>query len=150
MSIITTQNAHGLALSHAAETMLRTLGGIEVCVRFAIPTTAATAEFGIATSSIADIRISPVIVRNAGSTASSRKQAANAPLSSADEPAGSIEFLLPAAAVDRAAQLDGYSSAVAWFAHALGIVLNDELHAIASIATENFAGQPYLYRITTR
>ena len=161
MSVITPQSAHGLALARAAECMLRTLGGVEISVRFASPATPATAEFGLAASTTTDVPISPVIVRTTDATKGSNVGAPhNAPsiVRGSDQGAhnalsswgSAIEFLFSASAVLRASQLDGYSSPIDWFAHSLGIVFNDMLYPIASVTTENFAGQPYLYRATTK
>jgi hypothetical protein len=137
MTIITPQAARGLALARTAETMLRTLGGVEVTVRFASPTTASSAEFGLSVSSITDTPVEPVIVRASDARA----------LSVGNE--RGPEFLFPASSVQKAALAGGYSSPVDWFAQSLGIFFNDLLHPIASVSTENFAGQSYLYRVTT-
>jgi hypothetical protein len=152
MTIITPQVARGLALARAAESMLRTLGGQEVAVRFAAPT-ASTAEFGIPSSTTTDVPISPAVVRNAGVPGTSRAATLSIgapPVSPADGIAdNALEFLFPATTVEPAAQQAGYSSVPDWFAAALGLVFNGALRPIASVATENFAGQAYLYRVTT-
>jgi hypothetical protein len=152
MTIITPQVARGLAMSRAAEAMLRTLGGQEVSVRFAAPT-AITAEFGIAASTTTDVPIAPVVVRNAGTSTTSRAAmlsiGAAPPSATNGVGLNTLEFVFPATAVEPAAQQAGYSSASDWFGGALGLVFNDVLHPISSVATENFAGQAYLYRVTT-
>lgn len=150
MTIITPQVARGLALSRAAEAMLRTLGGQEVAVRFAAPT-AGAAEFGIAASFITDVPIAPVIVRNGSGTSRSATLSVGAALLSPNDGIvnSALEFVFPATAVEPAAQQAGFSSVPDWFAAALGVVFNGTLFPIASVATENFAGQAYLYRVTT-
>jgi hypothetical protein len=144
--IITPQFARGLAIARAAESMLRTLGGVEVSVRFSSPTTPAFCEFGLAASSTTDVQLSPVLVRNANTatpkTVSRFSRGTNAPMND-------LEFVFAAGAVEKAAQLDGYPP-IDWFARSLGIFFSDALHPIISVATENFAGQPYLYRVTTK
>jgi hypothetical protein len=137
MSIIDLTSARGLAFAHAAETMLRTLGGVEIAIRFAAPSSVAMAEFGLPNSSTFDVTISPVLVRNAV-----MPQVREADL-------GPKEFLLPSAAVQNAASANGYTSASDWLAAALGIVCDGALYRIANVAAESFAGQPYLYRVTT-
>ena len=145
MTIITPQAARGLALARTAETMLRTLGGVEVTVRFASPTTASSAEFGLSVSSITDTPVEPVIVRASDARALSVPHVREANVGNERGP----EFLFSASSVQKAALAGGYSSPVDWFTQSLGIFFNDLLHPIASVSTENFAGQSYLYRVTT-
>jgi hypothetical protein len=156
MTTISTSAAHGLAIARAAEAMLRTLGGVEVAVRFASPTTPSTADVGLAGSTINDVRLSPVVIRTTNS-ASRKRPGAQLNAVFVEWGAGdrlatniAVEFLFPASAVTRASRVDGFSSPIDWFSHSLGIVFGDVLYPIASVTTENFAGQPYLYRITTR
>jgi hypothetical protein len=174
MTIITPQAARGLALSRAAETMLRTLGGVEVSVRFASPTNASGAEFGLSTSSLNDIPIEPVIVRTADVAlrplglanglvphplVPHPREALRARVGDAgSNNFGSAdptftpgpEFLFAASSVTLAALAAGYTSPIDWFAQSLGIVFNNTVYPIAIVTTENFAAQPYLYHVTTQ
>jgi hypothetical protein len=146
MTIITPQVARGLALARTAETMLRALGGVEVSVRFATPNSAASAEFGLSASSITDTPVEPVIVRSSDAPALSVPHVREA--NAGNKNAGP-EFLFAASSVQKAALAASYASPVDWFAQSLGIFFDGLLHPIASVSTENFAGQPYLYRVTT-
>jgi hypothetical protein len=149
MSMIDTNSARALAFAHAAETMLRTLGGVEVAVRFASPTSASNSEFGLPSSTTSDVLISPVLVCNANANST----ATNAPHLRASlasrNTAATKQFLLPAAAVENVASANGYASPSDWLASALGFFFDGTLYPIANIAAESFAGQPYLYRVTT-
>jgi hypothetical protein len=127
MSDVISKN-RAAALARSAQAMLRALGGGGVAVRFpAAPAeNAGNAELGIDGPVTQDYMITPVVARAA---ADSR-----------------LEFLFSpdslAACLDERGE-----SGEDFFASALGIVQGEKLLPIESVATESFAGTPYLYHV---
>jgi hypothetical protein len=125
----------GAALVRAADAMLRSLGGEEI--RLLLPALVmpsdASAALGLVDPGVEEVVLSPVVLQNL--------------TTSNTGPRRRIELLIPSSAVE--AQLEARNTAAAHdlFESALGIVHEGELFHIEGIATEYFAGTPYLYRV---
>jgi hypothetical protein len=127
--------ARGPALARAAEAMLRALGGVELALRFAYvsePETDAD-QLGLTPAQTEDVTLSPVLVRTLAPDAR--------------QPRSKVELLFAAAAVAAQAELRQAASGAALLESAAGVLYAGRLLRITAVATEHFAGTPYLYRV---
>lgn len=115
------------AIARATDAMLRSFGATEVAL---VLPTAAGSDLGLSGPVVEQVALAPAVVRAA---AGSRP---------------GIELLLPAATVAAAAELRNLNSAEALFETALGVLHGGRLLRITSVASDTFAGTPYLFRIT--
>jgi len=115
-----------------ADGLLRALGGASISLR--LPTNVANAgtngELGLSAPVFQDVALCPVIVRDLSNAKQER-----------------YELLISGLAIAQQVELQDTDSADALFASALGIVHGDDLLQIESIAADEFAGTPYLYRV---
>ena len=115
----------------AAAAMLRALGGAEISLRISAPMRAAdTRGLGLQQYEIAEVRLSPAIVRQ---------------LKAAPNP--QWEVLLPASEVEAKLGPDADSIAAALHTNA-EMICNRKALRIRSVSAELFANCEYLYRIT--
>jgi hypothetical protein len=125
----------GFALVRAADAMLRSLGGEEISLL--VPAAGmpgdAVAQIGLVDPGVEEVKLSPVVIRNL--------------LTSNAGPRRRVEFLVPASAVASELSSRNVASAEAFFDEALGVMHDGDLFHIEGIATEYFAGTPYLYRV---
>ena len=128
--------ARGIALTRAAEAMLRTLGGEAITLLFPMSTlpNEPAAQLGMIDPGVTQVAISPVIVRNLHRENSTARC--------------QLEFLMPGSAVRAAIGSRNASSAAQFFDSALGIVYDGRLLRIQHVDTEFFAGTAYLYRLS--
>ncbi len=124
-------NPRGLALARAAEAMLRALGGGEVVLR--CPAAAAAnetnRELGLEAPVTEDLTVAPVLVRLKANAGTAR-----------------MELLFPPAVL--ASYLaDRRQPAEQFFSSLIGVLHQDRLLHVESMAAETFAGTPYLYRV---
>ena len=129
------ESARGIALTRAAEAMLRSLGGEEVTLLFpmsSLPDDPA-AQLGLCDPGVEEVRIKPVIVRNLHRETNGTRWL--------------LEFLMPGSAVRTVMESRHFTSAHAFFDAALGIAYEGHVLRIASVETEFFAGTAYLYRV---
>ena len=133
MPLIAT-DTRAIALSRAAESMLRALGGGEVSIRCPVTPAAnsANAELGIDGPVTQDFTVWPVVAR--------------ACVARVSDPRQRFEFLFAPSTLT-AYLADRGQDAQAFFQAALGIVHEEKLLYIESMATDTIADTPYLYRV---
>ena len=129
------QVARGLAAVRAAEALLRTLGGCTVYVRF--PVSVATAgdalQLGLQAIATEDVELAPAVTRALKKDNDSQRK---------------MEVTISAASLTRAKDIQDANSAEQFFEAALGLIYNEKLWRIESLAVDDFGGMPYLYRLT--
>ena len=126
------------AFARTADTLRRVTGGRTVLLRMPAPASPlASEQLGLATPYFQDVPLAPVAFRKARTQSASGRQLPP-------------ELLVSATVVELTVGSLDYASASILFATALGIVIDDELFAIESAATEQVFGKPYLYRLTLR
>ena len=130
-----TQAARGLAAVRAAEALLRTLGGCTIYVRVPlnVVTTGDASQLGLKSPGTEDIELSPAVTRALRKTTDSQRR---------------MEISLSVTSLSNAKDIDDANSAHQFFDAALGIVYADKLWRIESLQVDDFAGTPYLYRLT--
>lgn len=130
---------------HAADTLLRAMGGRTVTLRLPAPAVPddPTEQLGLATPLFQDTPLAPAVFRKARAQVTAGKQTR-------------WELIVSAAAVERIVGSLAYASASVLFAQAAGILLGDpgdpaaELLEILSATSEEAAGRPYVYRLILR
>ena len=129
---VSLQSARGNAAVRMADGLLRALGGVPISLRLPTPiaTPGTSGELGLSAPIFQDVSLEPVMVRDL-SAAKQQK----------------FELLISASAVSQQVELQNADSADALFALALGFVHGDDLLQIESVAADEFAGTPYLYRV---
>jgi hypothetical protein len=128
------QAARAFAAIRAAEALLRTLGGCTIYVRIPGATTSGDAsQLGLQPIATDDIELSPAVTRALAKQKDSQRR---------------MEITISAASLSRAKDIEDADSAAQFFDAALGIVHADRLWRIESLQVDDFAGTPYLYRIT--
>lgn len=124
--------ARANAALRMADSLLRSLGGAAVSLR--LPANVANAgtngELGLSAPIFQDVALCPVVVRDL-STAKQQR----------------VELLISGLAIAKQVELQVADSADSLFASALGFVHGDDLLQIESVAADQFAGTPYLYRV---
>ena len=126
----------GHAVLRAANAILRSLGGQEIHLLFALnalPDETAT-ELGAVDPGVETVAIGPVIVRNLA--------AANA------GPRRRVEFLIPGSEIAAQVATRNAESAAAVMDAALGVAYDGQIYRIEGTVAEQFAGTNYLYRVT--
>ena len=123
--------------TRAADSLLHSLGG--TCVSLRIPTpllSGGTAtEIGLTPSLYQDVPLAPAALR---SLANSKPALARA----------RYEILISASAVQKQMELNNFNSADDFFGSALGLIYQGDLLHIENVARDDYAGSPYLYRVT--
>ena len=121
----------------AADSLLRSLGG--TCISLRIPSPLLSGgtptEIGLAPPLYQDITLAPAVLR---SLTNSKPALARA----------RYEILISASAVQKQIELNNFDSADDFFASSLGLVYQGDLLRVENVARDDFAGSPYLYRIT--
>lgn len=125
----------GSALVRAADAMLRSLGGTQVC--FLLPQMGLpddpSVQLGLVDPGVEQVTLAPVVVRTL-------------PTSNTG-PRRRLELLIPTTAISQELNSRNLASPQAFFDSALGVAYNNELLHIEGVATEYFAGMAYLYRV---
>lgn len=123
------------AVTRAAEAMLRSLGGSEICLVFPLVAMPAdpSAQLGLSDPGIVQVKLAPVAVRTLATSSSG--------------PRRRLEFLISSSTVS--VELPGRNapSPESFFGAALGILYDGEMFHIVHVLTEYFAGAAYLFRI---
>jgi len=130
-----TTGVSGIAVTRAADAMLRALGGSTVSMLFpaaAMPNDPST-QLGLVDPGTEEVAFCPVVVR-ALTTANTG-------------PRRRLEFLLSATAVAETVSSRDAASAEALFNSALGMLYDGDLFHVEGVTTEYFAGTAYLYRV---
>ena len=124
--------------ARTADTLLRATAGRTVLLRIPSPAAPlASEQLGLATPYFQDVPLAPVVFRKARTQATPGKPQR-------------IELLVSSTIVELTVGSLEYDSPNVLFATALGIVIDDELFAIESAATQQAFGKAYLYRLTLR
>lgn len=127
------------AAVHAADTLLRGVGGRAVMLR--IPATASagdiTEQLGLAVPEFQDIELAPVIFRSVRAVVAEGKPA-------------KWELLVSAAAVETLVGSMGYGAAESLFGAAFGILIDGVLMTVESTTAMVTAGAAFLYRLVLR
>jgi hypothetical protein len=126
----------GLAVVRAADAMLNTLGGDEVILLFPllVMPNDPSVQLGLVDPGVQQVVFSPVVVRTLVTPSSG--------------PRRKLEFLISSTAVNDALTSQNMATAEALFANSLGVMFDNDLFHIEDVATEYFAGTPYLYKLT--
>lgn len=128
------QVARAFAAIRAAEALLRTLGGCTIYVRIPNATTSGDAsQLGLQPIATDDIELSPAVTRALKSQKDSQRR---------------MEITVSAASLSRAKDIEDADSAAQFFDAALGVIYAEKLWRIEGLQVDDFAGTPYLYRIT--
>jgi hypothetical protein len=125
-------SARAAAALRMADALLRALGGVPVSLRLPanIADPSINGELGLSAPVFQDVALCPVIVRDLSNNKQQR-----------------FELLISGLAIAAQVELENVGSADALFASALGILHGDDLLQIQSVAADEFAGTPYLYRV---
>jgi hypothetical protein len=126
----------GAAVVRAADAMLNALGGDEVILLFPllVMPNDPSVQLGLVDPGVQQVPFSPVVVRTLATPSSG--------------PRRKLEFLISSTAVDDALISQNMATAEALFANSLGVMYDNDLFHIEDVATEYFAGTPYLYKLT--
>jgi hypothetical protein len=126
----------GAAVVRAADAMLATLGGDEVILLFPLleMPNDPSVQLGLVDPGVQQVPFSPVVVRTLGTPSSG--------------PRRRLEFLISSTAVNAALTSQNMATAETLFANSLGVMFDSDLFHIEDVATEYFAGTPYLYKVT--
>ncbi len=124
------------ALVRAADAMLHTLGGDEVVLLFPLlqMPNDPSVQLGLVDPGVQQVPFSPVVVRTL--------------LTPNTGPRRKLEFLISSTAVNDALTSQNMATAEALFESSLGVMFDNDLFHIQDVATEYFAGTPYLYKVT--
>jgi hypothetical protein len=126
----------GIAVVRAADAMLNALGGDQVILLFPLQQMPddPSVQLGLVDPGVQQVSFSPVVVRTLVTPSSG--------------PRRKLEFLVSSTAVNAALTSQNMATAEALFANSLGIMFDNDLFHIEDVATEYFAGTPYLYKLT--
>jgi len=126
----------GIAVVRAADAMLNALGGDQVILLFPLQEMPndPSVQLGLVDPGVQQVSFSPVVVRTLVTPSSG--------------PRRKLEFLVSSTAVNAALTSQNMATAEALFANSLGVMFDNDLFHIEDVATEYFAGTPYLYKLT--
>jgi hypothetical protein len=126
----------GAAVVRAADAMLHTLGGGEVILLFPLlqMPNDPSVQLGLVDPGVQQVPFSPVVIRTL--------------VTPSTGPRRRLEFLISSTAVNAALASQNIATAEALFANSLGVMFDNDLFHIEGVATEYFAGTPYLYKLT--
>ena len=117
-----------------ADAMLRVLGGEQVTVRLADPSTGDTnSQLGITPPTASDVQIAPAVVQVAPPATDGIQR---------------IQVLLSAKGIQAIAESYGVTNIPTWLLQSQGLVYRGQLLPIRSVVTNQFAGGEYLYLLT--
>lgn len=124
------------AVVRAADAMLNTLGGDQVILLFPLlqMPNDPSVQLGLVDPGVQQVPFSPVVVRTL--------------VTPSTGPRRRLEFLISSTAVNAALTSQNMATAEALFANSLGVMFDNDLFHIEDVATEYFAGTPYLYKVT--
>ena len=122
-----------LGVRRAADAMVRVLGGTQITLRIADPSTGDTnSQLGLTPPTSEDVPISPALVRTIAPTADGNKR---------------IEVTLSAKAVKPIADQYGVDDIPTWLLTAEGILFRNKLMHIDTVISDHLGGMDYLYHI---
>ena len=125
----------GAAVSRAADSMLRALGGTEIRVMFPLLTLPndPSAQLGLVDPGVEEVPFSPVVVRILETTSTG--------------PRRRLEFLISGTNVAEELSSRNLTTGESLFASALGVLYQGDLLHIENVTAEYFADAAYLYRV---
>lgn len=122
-----------LGVRRAADAMVRVLGGAQVTLRIADPSTGDTnSQLGLTPPTSEDVPISPALVRTIAPAANGNKR---------------IEVTLSAKTVKPIADQYGVDDIPTWLLTAEGILFRNKLMHIDTVISDHLGGMDYLYHI---
>ena len=122
------------ALRRGADAMLRAMGGVQVTLRVADPSSGDTnSQLGITPPTSSDVQISPAVVR---------------PVDPMPDGSQRVQVLLSAKALQPIVDSYEATDIPAWLLGSQGLVYHGQLMPIRSVASSSFAGCDYLYLLT--
>lgn len=123
----------GLGVRRAADAMVRALGGLQITLRIADPSTGDTnSQLGLTPPVSEDVQISPALVRTIAPSPNGGKR---------------IEVTLSAKAVKPIADQYGVDDVPTWLLTAEGILFYGKLMHIDTVISDHLGGMDYLYHI---
>jgi hypothetical protein len=123
---------NALAVRRAADVLLRGVGGRAVMLRMPAPASAGdvTEQLGLAVPQFQDVELAPVVLQRGS--------------------AAGREMLVSANAVNALVGSMGYSAASVLFADAFGVLVDEVLMEVESVAETEVSGAAYIYRLMLR
>ena len=122
------------AMRRGADAMLRTMGGVQITLRIADPSSGDTnSQLGITPPTSSDVEIAPAVVR---------------PVDPMPDGSQRIQVLLGAKALQPIADSYGVTNIPEWLLGSQGLVYQGQLMPIRSVTSSGFAGCDYLYLLT--
>jgi hypothetical protein len=123
---------NAVGVRHAADVLLRGVGGRAVMLRMPAPANAGdvTEQLGLAVPEFQDVELAPVVLERGS--------------------AATRQMLVSANAVNVLVGSLGYSAGNVLFANAFGVLVDGVLMEVESVAETELSGTPYIYRLTLR
>jgi hypothetical protein len=123
------------AVVRATDAMLRALGGTDASLVLPLLTMPddPSAQLGLVDPGIQNVSLSPVVVRRLQTESTG--------------PRRRLEFLISASVMECQLSAQGAATAQQLLDGALGILYGGEIFHIEGMATDEFGGTPYLYRV---
>ena len=122
-----------LGVRRAADAMVRALGGSQITLRIADPSTGDTNnQLGLTPPTSEDVQISPALVRTVAPSANGSKR---------------IDVTLSAKAVKPIADQYGVNDIPTWLLTAEGVLFRGKLMHIDTVISDHLGGMDYLYHI---
>jgi hypothetical protein len=122
------------AARRGADALLRAMGGVQITLRIADPSTGDTSsQLGITPPTASDVQIAPAVVQV---------------VPAMPDGAQRIQVLLSAKGLQPIADSYGVTNIPLWLLGSQGLVYHGQLMPIRSVASSSFAGCDYLYLLT--
>ncbi len=117
----------------AGNCLVRTLGGTQVSLRIAEPSSGDTNnQLGITTPTVEDVPLSPVLVRGVSAT---------------HDPNSRYEIILSRSSLCEAIKMYNVTDVGDWLVTSAGLVYGDTLLHVDQILIDRYAGSEYLYHV---
>jgi hypothetical protein len=124
------------ACNRFADAMVRMLGGAQVTLRIADPSSGDNrSQLGLEPPPFEDLQIFPAVLTGLDPAADGSKR---------------IQVTLPASAIDPFAKSHNVVDIASWLLSAQGVLHHDQLMRIDSVVADHALGSVCLYRITAR
>ncbi len=125
---------HGCAIVRFADALLRTLGGTQVTLRLADPSTGDTgSQLGLEAPTAEDMQLSPAVIKSLDAEADGRRR---------------IEVIVSATSLRAIAKSYGIDDVSAWLLSMQGVLQYGGVMRIAKVAVDEFNGKECLYHLT--
>ncbi len=124
----------GCAARRFTDALLQSLGGLQVTIRMSDPSTGDSgSQLGLEPPPAEDLQIFPSIITSLPSTDDGKRR---------------IEVMLSATSLKPIARTHGIEDIATWLLTAQGVLHNDQLMRIDTVAVDHVFGSNCLYRIT--